>query len=388
MKRFSTLRRLQISHLLMGMMFWYGIEQLFLDHYLHDASARGYLTIAFTASLLVFDIPGGILADKIGRKKALLIGCVAQVIGVIVMGASHSLAQYLIGSAIFGLCVGLLNGAAQALLYDHLAQNNITESYGKHQGSIYAMFLIGAGLANLASGIVANAFSLRAPYFLSLIPAVLAFFVLLPIVETPPAQTGSSWYRHFGDALAEIRARPRIMVFGVQFIVSQLVMMTIGEFGQIYILSFHVGAVALGLLWAAVAGFAALGRIVAHRVHGYPQLTIILYCILLLVFIRVHWQLGILLFCLVYGYNQTLANISETEVQDASKSSIRATLFSCVNLAGNILGLPVVYIFNRLYVDHSIFTANALLTIMAVFVLLITVVFARRLRPQSIASEA
>lgn len=378
MQKSSTLRRLQVAHLFYGMMFWYGIEQLFLNKYLHTASARGYMTIAFTVSLLVFDIPCGVFADHVGRKKALLLGSAAQVIGLLVLASSNSLGQYIAGAVLFGLFISFMNGAAQALLYDHLQMQNMAASYGKQQGTVYAMFLLGAGIANLVSGFIAHGLGLRAPYYLSILPAIVSLCAIWPISEPPLGKMAAKWYSHFGDAFREIKSHPRIVLFGIQFIVSELIILTVGEFGQVYILSFHVNAVVLGLLWALVALFAASGRFVAHHMQRWPRLTVALYCVVLATFIATHSWIGVLLYCIAYGYNEALANIAETEVQDEAASHIRATLFSCVSFIGNLLAVPILLLFNRVYVEHSIYTANSMLCIAAIVVLVLTLPFGKR----------
>jgi MFS family permease len=361
------------------MMFWYGVEQLFLNKYLHSDSARGFMTVAFTVSVLAFDIPCGILADKFGRKKALLFGCVAQTIGLVVLGSSNSLTQYIIGSVLFGLFISLMNGAAQALLYDHLQLNQLAGTYAKQQGSVYAMFLVGAGIANLASGFMAHSLGLRAPYYLSIIPSILSFVVLLPINEPPLGKEAAKWYTQLRDVIHEIKSHPRILLFGTQFIVSELILLTIGEFGQVYVLSFHVSTIAMGIIWSVVALFAALGRFYAHRMHRWPRTTITLYCAVLAVFAAIHSWVGILLFWIMYGYNESLANISETEVQDETRSDIRATLFSSVSFVGNIIAVPGIFLFNHLYIHHSIYAANTAIVIVAIAVLLVTVLLSNKL---------
>jgi MFS family permease len=379
----TTIRRLQIAHLLFGMMFWYGIEQLFLNKYLGTSSARGYLTIAFTVSLILFDIPGGILADKFGRKKALLLACVAQIIGLVILGSSNSLTQYLIGSLVFGLFISLLDGAAQALLYDHLQLNRMAIGYGKQQGTMYALFLIGAGIANLASGFIAHALGLRAPFYLSIIPSILAFILLLPIDEPPLTKLASKWYVHLQSVFGEIKSRPGILLFGIQFVVSEIILLTIGEFGQIYILSFGVGTVALGILWAIDALFAAGGRFWAHRIQSRPTLAVAIYCVAILVFVAVRSPLlGILMFWIVYGCNEALSNVAETNIQHETKSSMRATLFSSVSFFGNILAVPIIFAFNRLYVTHSIYAANTAVGVAGVGVLIVSVLFGAKHLPK------
>jgi MFS family permease len=383
----GTPRRLQIAHLFLGMMFWYGIEQLFLNKYLGTSSARGYMIIAFTASLIAFDIPGGLLADKLGRKKTLLIACIVQVIALLVLASSNSLLEYSVGTVLFGLFLSLLNGAAQALLYDHLLQHSLSGSYGKQQGKVYAMFLIGAGIANISSGFIAHFLGLRAPYYLSIIPAILAFVVLLPITEPAIKKQASKWFTQLGAVARAIRNSPRTLVFGVQFLVSQLILFTIGEFGQIYILSFHVSTIWLGILWSVVALFAAGGRFWAHHVQTNPLRTLLIYSAVLVIFTLVRVPIGIALFWVLYGCNEALANIAETEIQDEAESSMRATLFSCISFCANLLAIPAIFAFNKLYVDHSIYTANSYAAMAGAVILLVSLVAASRL-PKKIARNA
>src|SRR4051794_365884 len=88
--------RLLVSQFLLGMMFFYGVEQLFINQ-LSGAASRGLVTIAFTLGVLVFDIPTGIMADKFGRKRCLLWGCGAGTVALALLASSYTLAPYLLG---------------------------------------------------------------------------------------------------------------------------------------------------------------------------------------------------------------------------------------------------------------------------------------------------
>jgi len=354
------------------MMFWYGIEQLFLNKYLGTASARAYLTMVYAATVLLFDIPGGILADKIGRKRTVLISCVVEILSVVILGMSTNLWQYLVGSILFGVFISLINGAAEALLYDKLKADGHAKQYAKQQGQINAYFLVGAAIANLLSGFIAQHANLRLPYFLSAIPGVIAFLLLARIVEAPREKAADHWYSHLNEAGRYILKRPLILIFGLQFVIGEVVFLTIGEFGQIYLLQFHISAVTLGILWSLVALAAALGRVLAHRGQQYPRTVILAYCVAIASFIVTKSAWGILLFMLVYGLTEALGNIAETEVQHASESRIRATLFSCVSFGGNFIGVPAVFLYNRIYTHHSLAAANHALGIIVIGLLLLT----------------
>jgi len=375
---------LRAVYLLTGLMFWYGIEQLFLDKYLHNPSARGYVTIAFTATLVLFDIPGGVLADRIGRKFCLIWSALAQIAGLVILGTSDSLPIYIVGTVVFGLFWCLFDGAAQALLYDWLAERKETKRYAKLQGSMYAVWLTGAGIANLASGFIGHFWGLRSAYLLSAIPGTIALFCIFKLREAPhERKTETPWYTHAIDALREARSHKKIFGFALQFMAANVILLTIGEFGQIYLLSFGVSTIVLGLLWAATAGFAAAGRGLAHRLQLKPRLAIGIFCMVLAAFALVHSAVGIGIFWLVYGLNEAVSNIAETEIQDATSSHIRATMLSMVNFAGNTLAIPVVLLFTAYYRQNGIMAADQFVALAAVVVLLATLLIkpAKHVKP-------
>jgi MFS family permease len=379
MPHLNMLRKLQIIYLLVGMMFFYGIEQLFLDRYLGNRSARGYATIVFALSLLVFDVPTGIIADKIGRKVCLVASVVIQAFALVVLGVSNSLEVYLIGIALFGLQMGMFNGAAQALLYDWLADNDKTRLYAKHQGAMYARFLIGAGIANIASGLIAHTWGLRTAYFASIIPALLALAVITRLREPAFEKNSDSiWYAHAGEALRTLRRHPVIIRYTLFSIAASIVLYTIGEFGQVYLLNFNISTVTLGILWAIVAAFAAVGRTGAHFMQRRVGILIGAFCIGLTVFnFAQAYLIGIGIFCIIYGLNEALANVAESEVQHNTPSHMRATMLSLVNCAGNLFSVPVVLAFTTYNTHHGILAANRLIVIGVVVLLAVTIVWSR-----------
>jgi MFS family permease len=359
------------------MMFFYGIEQLFLDRYLGNRSARGYATIVFALSLLVFDVPTGIIADKIGRKVCLVAAVVIQALALVVLGVSSSLGVYLLGIALFGLQMGMFNGAAQALLYDWLADNNKTKLYAKHQGAMYARFLIGAGIANIASGLIAHTWGLRTAYFASIIPSLLALVVITRLREPVFEKSSDSiWYAHAGEALRTLRKHPVIIRYTLFSIAASIVLYTIGEFGQVYLLHFDISTITLGILWSVVAVFAAAGRTGAHFMQRRVEILIGAFCVGLVVFnFTQGYLIGIGIFCIMYGLNEALANVAESEVQHNTPSHMRATMLSLVNCAGNLFSIPVVLLFTVYNTHHGILAANRLIVIGVVLLLVVTIVW-------------
>lgn len=372
----STLNRLRIIQLAAVMMFWFGIEQLFLDNVLLDSSGRMWTTIAFSVGLLLFDIPMGILADKFGRKKSVISSFFILIASSLVLGLSTSVAMYAVGALCFGLYVSFINGASQALLYDHLKAADLTHLYAKQQGSIYACGLIGAAIANIMSGIIAADLGLRAPYLLSVIPALFALIVALGLKEAPRDQESRDirWLSHLSEIRETIKKKPTVVIFAVLFIVAILLNVTIGEFGQIYILAFGVSTIALGIWWAIVALAAAGGYYIAHLFKHRLGTLIGLMTILFTVFTATRSQAGLVIFCLVYGIIATLYTISESNIQDATPSKIRATMISAISFVGNLLAIPVIMAFNHILLSSDIYTANTWTSIILIGILVIAIV--------------
>ncbi|MGH7241684.1 MAG: MFS transporter [Candidatus Saccharimonadales bacterium] len=370
-KRLDNYKRLIISQFLLGMMFFYGIEQLFISNVLGDAVARGPITIAFTVGVLVFDIPTGILADKFGRKLCLLLGCGVGVASLLTLASSHSVAVYVVGALLYGLFISFHNGALEAALYDWLAGQKNSHKYAQYQGSIWAAYLLGAGVANATSGLLATVFSLRATYLFSVVPVVLAGLLLTGLTE--PSRHKATGQR--GSIQAVIRliiGRPRIIAFGLQFMAAEIVFLTMGEFGQLYILSFGVGTILLGILWSIDAAFAAGGRLWAYRVQHRPRLVVLLYCAVIGLFALVRHEVGIGLFFIVYGLTEMLENIAETEIQHETPTDIRATVLSAVSFTGNLLGVPVLVLYTSVVRHDGLFRGNEMIALGSILVLLAT----------------
>lgn len=360
MKNFSTIARLKTIQLMAVMMFWFGIEQLFLDNIIQDSSARMWTTIAFTGGLLLFDVPTGMLADAFGRKRAVLVGFIVLIVSLLLLGTSSNVLIYALAALLYSLYWSFINGASQALLYEHLKSIDLSHLYARNQGSIYAFGFIGAAIANVASGFIAQEFGLRAPYYLSLVPAIIAFIVALGLPESKRATSEASkrWYAHLDEVTSVIRRRPRILISAATFFVTVMVALTFGEFGQILILSYGVSTTALGIWWAVVATAAAGGRLLAHRMQKFPVASILLFIVAIVLFISTHSTLGLILYCVVYALNELVWNVAETNIQDETPSNIRSTMLSSFSFIGNTLAIPVVIWFNHLLQSSSIQSAN------------------------------
>ena len=94
---------------------------------------------AFTA--IVFEIPSGILADKMSRKKLIVLGEIAIISNYIFLLCSHSYLCFVFGALISGIGQACLSGTGEAMIYDEI---NDETAYKSYMGQInkYGYFVI------------------------------------------------------------------------------------------------------------------------------------------------------------------------------------------------------------------------------------------------------
>jgi MFS family permease len=176
---------LQLLHTLAASLIW-GINTLFLlDAGLSNAQAFA-ANAFFTAGLVLFEIPTGVLADARGRRLSYLAGTVTLAVSTLLyllMWRVHApFWAWAVTSAFLGFGFTFFSGATQAWLVDALKATGFD---GKLD-SVFAKGEIAEGVAMLtgsvAGGYIAQATSLGVPYVIRAVVLGITFiaaFILM-----------------------------------------------------------------------------------------------------------------------------------------------------------------------------------------------------------------
>ena len=256
-------------------MFWWGIEQLFLEEIGNGIFLRGISLAVFSAGMFLFNIPTGAISDIWGRVRSLKVGVASMVLGLVVLSVSNDVWLYSIGVLLYSIFWTFNEGALEAFVYDSIADNKQESSYQKIIGRVYAMNLFGAGVANLFSGFVAEAFNLRFTYILSIVPAILCMYFLTRLVEpSHHKQVDKKILSQLGDAFRFIK-RSRVII---ALVLSSALIYTastlVGEFSQVAVVEHVDTAISLGLIWAAFGLLLAGANLYAHKLRHLYLLMI------------------------------------------------------------------------------------------------------------------
>ncbi len=276
----TTYLTLMFGNTLAASFIW-GINTIFLlDAGLSNLEAFA-ANAFFTAGMVLFEIPTGIVADTIGRRFSYLLGTVTLALStllyVLLWQVEAPFWQWAVVSILIGLGFTFFSGAVEAWLVDALAATGFTGQletvFGRGQIATGAAMLTGS----VAGGFVAQQTSLGVPFVIRgailIVMFVLAFRLMHDVGFAP--EKG-------GRPLAEMR---RVASNSVEYgwrrpavkwlMVEALLIGGVGIYAfyalQPYLLELYGDPEAYqvaGLVAAIVAGAQIAGGILAPRIRG------------------------------------------------------------------------------------------------------------------------
>ena len=133
--------------------------------------------------VFILEIPTGAVADYLGRKWSLLLGCLANIIAVIVYTSMPNFYIFLVGEFFWAMASALMSGADQALVYDSLKKIKDEKQSKKVLGRMESFSLIALMVSAPIGSIIASFFGLRMTMLLLAVPLLIATFISLTFHE-------------------------------------------------------------------------------------------------------------------------------------------------------------------------------------------------------------
>jgi MFS family permease len=370
--RLTQIQKLYLSNFLTGLVFWYGIEKLFMTSIGINAVGVGTATAIFLAFNLIFDIPSGILADKWSRKGMLFVSAVSLAVCSVILGLSNGLEMYIVGYLFYGVYVVSTSGTYQAITYDSLHDEGRADQYSKVVGRAYALFLAGAGVANVASGFIANHFSYSTTFFVTVISCVLNALLILSLKE--PAfhkdEKKERVIKQLGQTIKTLANTKLLRSLAIVMSALAVVELFKGEFGQLYMLRYVTEPQLIGLLWAAYAFTWSIGSLIAHRFRTRLNTLVVLTTLPLVFMSFIDNWFSLVLFMVQAVASAALLNQIETRVQENTPSSVRASVLSVLSALGRAIAIPSSFVLGWLFTQYDALWALRFAAVIAAFTLL------------------
>lgn len=131
-------------------------------------------------STMILEIPSGIVADCLGRRRSMIFSFLSYILSFTIFFFLPHFSFYLIAMIFFGLGEAFRTGTHKAMILAYLEFNNITEQKVEYYGYTRSWSQLGSALAALVAGaIVIYSGSYRYIFLGSAIPYLLALGLMI-----------------------------------------------------------------------------------------------------------------------------------------------------------------------------------------------------------------
>jgi len=136
----------------------------------------------YSLVIAIIEIPSGYLADVMGRKKAIVLGTLFGLLGMIAYSLSYGFSGFLLAALCLGVGQSFISGSDTALMYDSLVKLKRQNEFIKLEGRIVSAGNIAEASAFVIGGLLAE-IRLRTPFYVQVLIALIGFLTALLLVE-------------------------------------------------------------------------------------------------------------------------------------------------------------------------------------------------------------
>lgn len=118
----------------------------YLYHFITSTRGLSTLEFGFLQSIYYFvavslEVPSGVVADRFGRKHALVFGALLTVAGSLLRIVAFDFWVFALAEVLYAAALALVSGAESAILYDSLDADGRADEYARYEGLVQSSWL-------------------------------------------------------------------------------------------------------------------------------------------------------------------------------------------------------------------------------------------------------
>jgi MFS family permease len=230
-----------------------------------------YTEIIFAITVILLEVPTGIIADMWSRKKMMVLSAFLECCMFLILVFATEFWHFAAAIFLAGVGRSASSGSENALLYDSLLLNGKEQFFEKYLGRMNVCTFTAAIIAALCGSLLASQFGFELNYWISLASALVSLCVSMMLVE--PAVKSKT------DEPIEIKEyiKASVLFFrknrGVSLVVlsgmvTGAALSFIYEFWQLYLGKLEIPVVYFGLFSAGFMLLGLPGNMLAHVMKG------------------------------------------------------------------------------------------------------------------------
>lgn len=215
----------------------------------------GVLASAFFWAYAAMQLPAGLLGDRFGRRRVLLLGLIGGAGAAVLTGAAGSFAMLIVARVVTGACQGSLFSNDRAIIVAVTPPDKI----GLGQGVSFSGPGIGLTLGLLLGGVLGEWLSWRTTFWLFALGPIIA---ALCIVRWVPAPSPAAQRAHAGARLRAVLAHRPLWLLGIVGTCGIYVQFVLATWAPVFFQETGVEELGRAGAYASLQGAAAVAGLV------------------------------------------------------------------------------------------------------------------------------
>jgi MFS family permease len=249
----------------------YVIERLFWEQRGMTIQMVVYTEIIYAITIVLLEVPTGIIADKWSRKNMLVLSSILEGCMFLILVFATEFWHFAIAIFISGIARSTSSGSENALLYDSLLLNGKEQSFEKVLGRLNVFDFTSAIIAALCGSLLASRFDFELNYWISLASIVVSLGISLALLE-PAVKSNTDESieinQYIKVSLLFFRKNRGVSLVLLSAMVIGSALSFIYEFWQLYLERLGIPVIYFGLFSAGFMLLGLPGNMLAHALKG------------------------------------------------------------------------------------------------------------------------
>ena len=373
----KNIRYLFVAMFFRKLVFVYAIERLFALERGMTVQMVVYTEIIYAVTIVLLGVPSGILADKFGRKRLIVLGALFAFFELGVLIFAQGFWLFGLSALIAGFGGAFKSGTWNALLYDSLLSCGKQDDFEKYLGRMRVVDYTATLIAGLSGAFLAQLFGFAFNYWLSTGSAVIAFLVSLKLCEPPKheqdAGSKAGTWEIISSAFAFFKRFPDVLQILIHVALIASVVVYVDEFWQVYLYDISFPVFLFGIVFATLTLIQMPGALLAAKMLKRYSHRALIIAASFIASAGILWAalaqhamgiIGIAMVCFTAAFIEPIA---AGYLHHRADSAARATIESAEAMIKRVFTIGVGLAFGYLSTRSSIFAGFWMLGLVAVF---------------------